>query len=171
MAHYAKLGINNKVIFITPLDTSYCLNADGIEDEEVGRQYLERTHGWPLWVKTSYNTREGKHYTEKELSVDQSKAFRGNFAIIGGYFDEKNNIFLPQKPYDSWTLDLVNARWTPPVTKPNSVQKRYTENDQTKFYYVMWDNNGLRWLGSKIDKNINNMTVVWNTNTNSWDNL
>lgn len=171
MAHYAKLGINNKVIFITPLDDSYCLNADGIEDEEVGRQYLERIHGWPLWVKTSYNTIEGKHYTNKELSVDQSKAFRGNFAILGGYFDETNNIFLPQKPYDSWTLDVLNARWTPPVTKPNSVQKQYTENGQTKFYYVMWDNNGLRWLGSKIDKNVNNMTVVWNPNTNSWDNL
>ena len=27
-------------------------------------QFLERIHGWPLWVQTSYNTRGGKHYKE-----------------------------------------------------------------------------------------------------------
>ena len=56
MAHYAKLGANNKVIAVHVVADSDCQNADGVEDEEVGRQFLERIHSWPLWKKTSYNT-------------------------------------------------------------------------------------------------------------------
>ena len=56
MAHYAKLGINSKVIAVHVVADTDCQNADGIEDEEVGRQFLENIHNWPLWKKTSYNT-------------------------------------------------------------------------------------------------------------------
>ena len=56
MAHYAKLGINSKVIGVEVVADADCQNADGIEDEEVGRQFMERIHSWPLWKKTSYNT-------------------------------------------------------------------------------------------------------------------
>ena len=42
MAHYAKLGANNKVIAVHVVaDKKDCQNADGIEDEEVGRQFLK----------------------------------------------------------------------------------------------------------------------------------
>ena len=51
MAHYAKLGANNKVIGVHVVNDSDCINADGVEDEEVGRQFLERIHNWPLWKK------------------------------------------------------------------------------------------------------------------------
>ena len=51
MAHYAKLGANNKVISVEVVADKDCQNADGIEDEEVGRQFLERIHSWPLWKK------------------------------------------------------------------------------------------------------------------------
>jgi hypothetical protein len=35
-----------------------CLNADGVEDETVGQQYLELHNNWPaqMWIQTSYNT-------------------------------------------------------------------------------------------------------------------
>jgi hypothetical protein len=52
MAHYAKLGINSKVIAVHVVSNNDCLNADGIEDEEVGRHFLEKIHNWPLWKKT-----------------------------------------------------------------------------------------------------------------------
>ena len=52
MAHYAKLGINSKVIGVVVVADADCQNADGIEDEEVGRHFLERIHSWPLWKKT-----------------------------------------------------------------------------------------------------------------------
>ncbi len=110
MAHYAKLGINSKVIGVHVVNNSDCLNADGIEDEEVGRQFLERIHNWPLWKKTSYNTRANKH-----SSGDDSKAFRGNYAGIGMIYDEDNDIFIGEKPYASWTLNLEEARWQSPI--------------------------------------------------------
>ena len=63
MAHYAKIGMNGKVIGVTPLEDKHLLNADGVEDERVGQEYLERCNNWPaeMWVKTSYNTRANAH--------------------------------------------------------------------------------------------------------------
>ena len=110
MAHYAKLGANNKVISVEVVADKDCRNADGIEDEEVGRQFLERIHNWPLWKKTSYNTRGNTH-----SSGDNSKAFRGNYAGIGYSYDEDNDMFLPKKPYASWVLNTGKAQWQSPI--------------------------------------------------------
>ena len=96
MAHYAKLGANNKVIAVHVVADSDCQNADGIEDEEVGRQFLERIHNWPLWKKTSYNTQGGQHR-------NGGTPLRGNYAGIGMTYDEDNDIFIGKKPYASWT--------------------------------------------------------------------
>ena len=41
MAHFAKLGCNGKVIQVLTLNNGDMLNADGVEDETVGQQYLE----------------------------------------------------------------------------------------------------------------------------------
>ena len=41
MAHFAKLGANGKVIQVLTLDNKDMLNADGVEDESVGQQYLD----------------------------------------------------------------------------------------------------------------------------------
>ena len=110
MAHYAKLGINSKVINVEVVANSDCQNADGVEDEEVGRQFLENIHNWPLWKKTSYNTSGNKH-----SSGDDSKAFRGNYAGIGYTYDEDNDIFIGKKPYTSWILNTAEARWQSPI--------------------------------------------------------
>ena len=110
MAHFAKLGINSKVIAVHVVDNKDCQNADGIEDEEVGRQYLERIHNWPLWKKTSYNTQGGQH-----SSGDNTKALRGNYAGIGMIYDEDNDIFINKKPYASWVLDVPTASWKSPI--------------------------------------------------------
>ena len=100
MAHFAKLEANGKVIQVLTLNNSDMLNADGVEDEAVGQQYLETHNNWPaqMWIQTSYNTRGGKHYDNQsgELSADQSKALRGNYAGIGYEWDEDNNIFVHQ---------------------------------------------------------------------------
>ena len=108
MAHYAKLGANNKVIGVEVVADADCQNADGIEDEEVGRQFLERIHSWPLWKKTSYNTQGGQH----KLG---GTPLRGNYAGIGMIYDEDNDLFLPKKPYASWVLNTSEARWQSPV--------------------------------------------------------
>ena len=43
MAHFAKIGLNGKVLQVLTLNNSDMLNADGVEDESVGQQYLETT--------------------------------------------------------------------------------------------------------------------------------
>ena len=62
MAHFAKLGINSKVIGVEVVGDADTSDANDQEDEAVGIQFLESIHGWPLWKKTSYNTKGGKHY-------------------------------------------------------------------------------------------------------------
>ena len=132
MAHYAKLGINSKVIGVHVVNDSDCLNADGIEDEEVGRQFLERIHSWPLWKQTSYNTQGNKH-----KSGDDSKALRGNYAGIGMTYDEDNDLFLPKKPFVSWTLNVAEARWQSPIgdapelSEEEMTTHRYEWNEST----------------------------------------
>ena len=61
MAHFAKLGANSKVIQVLTLNNGDMLNADGVEDETVGQQYLETHNNWPaqMWIQTSYNTSGG----------------------------------------------------------------------------------------------------------------
>ena len=122
MAHYAKLGANNKVIAVHVVADKDCQNADGIEDEEVGRQFLERIHSWPLWKKTSYNTMGGQH-------KNGGTPFRGNYAGIGMTYDEDNDIFIGKKPYASWTLNTSTASWEAPVTKPDLTSEQSSQND------------------------------------------
>ena len=111
MAHFAKIGMSSKVIAVLTLDNKDMLNADGVEDESVGQQYLERHNNWPaqMWIQTSYNTSGGKH-----KSGDDSKALRGNYAGIGYTWDEDNNLFYPKSPYASWALDVPTASWKSP---------------------------------------------------------
>ena len=133
MAHYAKLGINSKVIAVHVVSDSDCLNASGVEDEEVGRQFLERIHNWPLWKKTSYNTSGGKH-------KNGGTPFRGNYAGIGMTYDEDNDIFIGKKPYASWVLDVPSASWKSPIGDAPALP----EAEQATHYYV-WNESTQAW--------------------------
>ena len=47
MPHFAKIGMNGKVIGVLTCGNGDMLNGDGVEDESVGQQYLERHNNWP----------------------------------------------------------------------------------------------------------------------------
>ena len=110
MAHFAKLGSSSKVISVLTLNNGDMLNADGVEDESVGQQYLERHNNWPaqMWIQTSYNTSGGTHRKA-------GTPLRGNYAGIGYTWDEDNDIFYRKKPYASWVLNTTTARWHSPI--------------------------------------------------------
>ena len=110
MAHFAKLGANGKVIQVLTLNNSDMLNADGVEDESVGQQYLETHNNWPaqMWIQTSYNTQRNQHKLD-------GTPFRGNYAGIGFIWDEDNNMFFPPKPHASWSKDTTTANWKSPI--------------------------------------------------------
>ncbi len=110
MAHFAKLGSNGKVIQVLTLDNKDMLNADGVEDETVGQQYLQLHNNWPaeMWIQTSYNTGKNQH----KLG---GTPLRGNYAGIGMTWDEDDQIFWSKKPYASWVKDTTTAQWKSPI--------------------------------------------------------
>ena len=144
MAHFAKLGANSKVIQVLTLNNSDMLNADGVEDESVGQQYLETHNNWPaqMWIQTSYNTSGNKH-----SSGDDSKAFRGNYAGIGYEWDEDNNIFWPKKPYASWVKDMTTAQWKSPIGDvPALTAEQQSQNDADSHRWIYdWNESGQTW--------------------------
>jgi hypothetical protein len=140
MAHFAKLGINSKVIGVHAVNDSDCFNADGVEDEEVGRQFLERIHNWPLWKKTSYNTSGGQH----KLG---GTPLRGNYAGLGMIYDEDNDIFIGKKPYASWVLNTSEARWQSPIgDAPALTAEQQAENDAATHKWIhTWNESSGAW--------------------------
>ena len=148
MAHFAKLGINSKVLSVEVVADADCQGADGTEMESIGIDFLNKTHGWPLWAKTSYNTSANTH-----SSGDNSKAYRGNYAGIGYTWDEDNEIFWPVQPYASWTKDTSTASWVAPITYPSvtndgadPVVWQYTINWDESAYQA---DNTKGWKGKK----------------------
>ena len=144
MAHFAKLGANGKVIQVLTLDNKDMLNADSVEDESVGQQYLERHNNWPaqMWIQTSYNTSGNKHN-----SGDNSKAFRGNYAGIGYEWDEDNQIFWPKKPHASWVKNTSEARWQSPIgDAPALTTEQESQNDaNTHQWRYNWNEANQSW--------------------------
>jgi len=145
MAHFAKLGSNGKVIQVLTLDNKDMKNADGVEDESVGQQYLETHNNWPaqMWIQTSYNTVGNKH-----SSGDDSKAFRGNYAGIGYEWDEDNNIFWPKKQYASWVKNIAEARWQSPIGDAPALTAEQTSQNEAGTHNWIYD---------------------WNESNQSWD--
>ena len=137
MAHFAKLGINGKVIAVHAVSDKDLLNADGVEDEKVGQQFLERIHGWPasMWIQTSYNTQGGTHRLG-------GTPFRGNYAGIGAIWDEDNNIFRSKQPYPSWVLNTTTATWNSPV---GDAPDDLTDEEKAADTHYVWNEAGQSW--------------------------
>ena len=144
MAHFAKLGSNGKVIQVLTLDNKDMLNADNVEDEAVGQQYLELHNNWPaqMWIQTSYNTSANTHN-----SGDNSKAFRGNYAGIGYTWDEDDQIFWPKKSYASWVKNNSEARWQSPIGDAPALTAEQTSQNEanTHRWIYNWNEEGQSW--------------------------
>ena len=143
MAHFAKLGSNGKVIQVLTLNNGDMLNADGVEDESVGQQYLETHNNWPaqMWIQTSYNTSGNTHNLG-------DTPFRGNYAGIGYTWDEDDQIFWPKKPYASWVKNNSEARWQSPIGDAPALTAEQTSQNEAKTH--RWD-------------------YSWNEANQSWD--
>ena len=146
MAHFAKISDTSEVLTVHVVNNSDILNADGVEDESVGQAYLEKHNNWPaqMWIQTSYNTRGAKHYDNQtgELSADQSKALRGNYAGIGYTWDEDNNIFYGKKPYASWVLNTTTASWHSPI---GDAPDDLTDEEKAANTHYVWNEAGQSW--------------------------
>ena len=129
MASFAKIGLNNKVIEILSVHNNELKDSNGVEQENIGIQFLESTTGWSLWKQTSYNTYAGEH----KLG---GTPLRKNHASIGMTYDENRDAFIPKKLYNSWTLNETTCRWDPPVAYPNDGQP-YEWNEENQQWEVI----------------------------------
>jgi hypothetical protein len=95
------------------------------------------------WIKTSYNTRDVKHYVPKEHqdyseeSPDQSKALRFRYAGIGDIYDATNDVFYSQQPFASWTLNKTTWSWEAPVAYPKDDKMYNWDEDKKEWVEVV----------------------------------
>jgi len=129
MASFAKIGLNNKVIEVHSLHDNVLKDANGVEQEVLGIEFLTNLTGWAVWKQTSYNTFGGVH----KLG---GTPFRKNHAGKGFTYDEDRDAFIPKQPYNSWTLNESTCQWEAPIAKPDSESgEMYQWNEETK----SWD--------------------------------
>lgn len=152
MAHYAFLNSDNEVVeVITGKDENDTVDLPS--NYTSWEEYYESQRDGLTCKRTSYNTYDDVYIDQStgEAHSDQTKKFRGNYAAIGGKYDETNDVFLPSKPYDSWVFDSTIGnlgQWKAPVDEPTTT-----------------DNQGLQW---------NEETTSWdiyefNTDLEMWE--
>jgi hypothetical protein len=111
MASFAKIGLNNKVIAVVSVVNDVIKDSNGVEQEQLGIEFLTNIYGWAIWKQTSYNTNAGVH-------SNGGIPLRKNHAGIGYIYDEDRDAFIPKKPYNSWILNEVTCNWEAPVICP-----------------------------------------------------
>ena len=117
MAHFAKIGLNNKVIEVVTVSNNELLDANNVEQEVNGVNFLTQLTGWAIWKQTSYNNN-----------------FRKNYAGIGYTYDEDRDAFISPKPKTTWVLDENTCTWKPPIDRPQD-NKHYSWNEENQ----TWD--------------------------------
>ena len=106
-----------------------------------GEAWCINFFGGGTWKQTSYNNN-----------------FRKQYAGIGYVYNASKNKFLCPQPYASWSLDGSDD-WQAPVTFPAGDQSAYR---------ISWDEDNLRWLGTKLSDNSNHR---WDTDNTKWVSL
>mgnify|MGYP003124588143 FL=1 len=86
MAHFAKLGLNGKVLTVKSVNNSVLLDSNGIEQEKKGIDFLTEHTNWPVWVQCSYNTKKGIHLLG-------GTPFRKNYPGAGYIYDEEKDAY------------------------------------------------------------------------------
>ena len=119
MATFAKIGLNNKVIEVLSVHNNELLDSNGVEQENIGIDFLTKLTGWAIWKQTSYNGN-----------------FRKNHAGIGYTYDEDRDAFIPKKPFASWILNETTCIWEAPIALPDT-ENRYNWNETNQ----TWDLN------------------------------
>jgi hypothetical protein len=122
MASFAKIGLNNKVIEVLSVVNEVLHDSNGIEQENIGIDFLTKLTGYPLWVQTSYNSN-----------------FRKNHAGIGYTYDEIRDAFIPKKPFNSWVLNETTCLWESPIPYPQD-NNRYNWNEQNQSWDLIENN-------------------------------
>jgi len=116
MAHFARLDKSNKVIEVLVLNNAVITDEDGVEQEQLGIDFLSNLFGGEWWKQTSYNGN-----------------FRKNYAGAGFFYDSVRDAFIRPQPFPSWILDEDTCIWEPPTAEPTD-GKLYAWNEDTQVW-------------------------------------
>jgi hypothetical protein len=121
MAHYAFIDENNIVVkVITGVDENDTTNLPS--EFSSWEEFYSDQEGLTC-KRTSYNTINNTHLLD-------GTPFRGNYASKSGLYDTVNDVFLPEKIYDSWVVDETIWDYVAPVNKPAVNPEQYKWNEQ-----------------------------------------
>ena len=101
MAHFAELGVDNRVLRVIVVANEKNLDADGNENEVFGAKFCRDLLGG-TWKQTSYNN-----------------SFRKRFAGLNFTYDSEKDAFIPPQPFNSWTLNGSTLEWDAPSAYPS----------------------------------------------------
>ena len=112
MAHFAKLDENNIVLEVIVVHNNELLDANGVEQEQKGIDFLINLFSGGKWVQTSYNN-----------------SFRKMFGRVGYKYYEDTDVFMPIQPYPSFVFNEDALLWEEPFSAPRD--GKYYEWDET----------------------------------------
>ena len=111
MAHFATLNESNIVTRVEVINNDVILDGDGVEQEQLGIDFLTSLYGAGNYKQTSYN-----------------RNIRKNYAGVGYTYDAEKDKFIKSKPFASWSLD-ENDDWKAPITYPDDDKDYYWNED------------------------------------------
>jgi hypothetical protein len=76
------LSVNNEVLH----------DANGVEQEAIGIDFLTKLTGYPVWKQTSYNTHGGVH-------DNNGTPLEKIMLVLDMTYDEDRDAFISKKPY------------------------------------------------------------------------
>ena len=132
MAHFAQLDENNlvtQVIVVSNDDTS---DSGGVETESIGVAFCQKLLGAETnWKQTSYNANMRGNY------AGIGYTYMSNVATLGV---GSTDIFISQKPHNSWSVGVTTATWYPP-TNPGDAPAITADELAAGKYYVWNESN------------------------------
>lgn len=103
MAYFAEVDEDNIVVRVLSVSDT---------EEHRGEEFLANDLGLGgRWIKTSYNSRGGKHYLPDSTVESGLPHLRYNYAGVGYVYDEERDAFIPPKPEESAVLDEGSCLW------------------------------------------------------------
>ena len=139
MASFAKIGLNGKVIEVQSVVNEVLHDSNGVEQENIGIDFLTKLTGWSIWKQTSYNTHGGVHN-------NGGTPLRKNHASVGYTYDEDRDAFIPKKPYPSWILNETTCLWEAPIIKPELTDEQEAQNTaETHYWSYVWNESTISW--------------------------
>jgi hypothetical protein len=137
MASFAKLDNNNIVIEVLSVSNEVIKDSNGVEQEELGVQFLKSLYGQDTnWKQTSY-----------------SQSFRKRFAGKDFQYDPQKDAFIPPKTIyggqvcNSWILNPETYVYECPVPFPETytLNLRGPNNELLKDTYF-WNEETTSWI-------------------------